>query len=148
MKLGRILPLAVLLLAPHPLHTTHTDLVESGGAVTVQVRAFSDDLHSAVSKRAGASDDSATARYVRGTVTLSDSLGHASPLAWLGKDAQGDVTIVRFRASGLRSLAGVKVRQSMHMELFSDQVNVVQASYGGRRVSLLFVPGDDPKRLP
>lgn len=148
MKLGRLLPLAALLLAPHPLHTTHTDLVESGGVVTVLVRAFSDDLHSAASKGVGASDESATARYIRGTVTLGDSLGHGSPLVWLGKEAQGDVTTLRFRASSLRSLAGVKVSQSMHMELFDDQVNVVQASYGGRRVSLLFVPGDNPKRLP
>lgn len=139
---------ATLLLATHPLHTTHTDLVESGHEVTVQLRAFSDDLHSAVGKRFGRLDDSTTAHYVRGTVSLVDSLGRAIPLGWLGSESRGDVTIIRFRAVGLTTLAGVRVSQVMHMELFDDQVNVVQASYDGRRVSLLFVPGDAAKRLP
>jgi hypothetical protein len=148
MPVALVLPLAAALLAAHPLHTTHTDLVESGREVTVQVRAFSDDLHLAVRKREGAVDDSATARYVRGTVSLVDSAGHPVPLTWVGQEAMGDVTLLRFRAAPQGGLSGARVCQAMHMELFEDQVNVLQASYGGRRVSLLFVPGDTPKRLP
>jgi hypothetical protein len=116
--------------------------------VTVQVRAFSDDLRSAVLKKEGAADDSAVARYLRGTITLTDSAGRVIPLGYTGKEAQGDITILRLRAGSLDHLGNIRVSQLMHMELFGDQVNVVQASYGGRRVSLLFVPGDNPKRLP
>jgi len=32
--------------------------------------------------------------------------------------------------------------------VYDDQVNVVQARYAGRGTSLLFVPGDGPRRLP
>lgn|SRR5512147_355207 len=144
----RPLLLAVGLLAAHPLHTTHTDLVEAGGQVTVQVRAFTDDLTNAVRQRLGAVDDSAFTRYVRGTVSLLDPDGHAVILAWTGKEVEGDITILRFRAAGLTRLSGARVRQTMHMERFSDQVNVVQARYPGHQQSLLFTPGDDPKRLP
>jgi hypothetical protein len=33
-------------------------------------------------------------------------------------------------------------------ELFTDQVNLVQASYGGRRRMLMFTPGTGAKPLP
>lgn len=138
--------LALLLL--HPLHTTHTDLTESDGMVNVQVRAFTDDLQSAVTKREGTAGDSALAHYLRGTITLADSAGRAVPLVYTSKEIQGDITILRLRTSVPTHLANTRVSQLMHMELFGDQVNVVQAAYGGRRVSLLFVPGDGPKRLP
>jgi hypothetical protein len=45
-------------------------------------------------------------------------------------------------------LAGARVRQAMHMELFDDQVNVVRAEYGGKQTSLLFTPGDPARVLP
>ena len=146
-------PLLTLLLSGmafnlHPLHTTHTDLIEDHGQVVVQVRAFPDDLHSAVQKLEGATDDSATARYLRAKIELLDSSGRPVPLSWLGRDMVGEVMLLRMRAAPPGGLSGARVRQMMHMELFDDQVNVVQASYGGRKVSLLFVPGDAPKKLP
>lgn len=140
--------LVLALLSVHPLHTTHTDLIEADGQVTVQVRAFTDDLHAAVEKQEGGFTDSTLTHYLRGKVVLSDSSGRPSQLSFLGKELQGDITITRLRAVALRHLANVRVSQLMHTELFSDQVNVVQAAYSGRRVSLLFVPGDPPKRLP
>jgi hypothetical protein len=140
--------LAIGLVSAHPLHTTHTDLIEAEGQVTVQVRAFTDDLTKSVQQRLGVVDDSAFTGYVRATVSLLDPDGHAVILAWAGKETEGDITILRFRAVGLSRLSGARVRQAMHMELFSDQVNVVQAKYPGHQQSLLFVPGDDPKRLP
>lgn len=140
--------LALTLLAAHPLHTTHTDVVEEGGVVTLQVRAFTDDLTHAVRTRLGAADDSAMVRYLRGTVTLLDPAGHAVSLTWLGREAQGDITLLRVRATGLTTLHGARIRQAMHMELFKDQVNVVVAGSGTGRTTFLFVPGDEPKPLP
>lgn len=141
-------PLAVALLAGHPLHTTHTDLIESEGEVTLLVRAFSDDLRAAVSRQEGGVTDSSLARYVQRTVVLTDGGGRPLPLTWVGEETRGDVTLLRLRAARPGGLSGIRVIQRMHMELFDDQVNVLQASYADRRVSLLFVPGDPPKRLP
>jgi hypothetical protein len=146
--LHSVLLVAALLLGRHPLHTTHTDLSESGtGRTALVIRAFTDDLHSAVSHRERATNDSATARYVRATLELIDSDGHAVSLRWVGARAEGEITLLTFDAA-LRGLAGAQIRQAMHMDLYDDQVNLVQASYGGRRVSLLFLPGDRAKPLP
>lgn len=140
--------LALALLATHPLHTTHTDVVEERGVITLQVRAFTDDLTSAVRTRLGAVDDSAMVRYLRGTVTLLDPAGHAVSLTWVGREVQGDITLLRVRATGLTTLHRAQIRQAMHMELFKDQVNVVVAGSGTQRTTFLFVPGDEPKLLP
>jgi hypothetical protein len=51
------------------------------------------------------------------------------------------------RAPAPRAAARLTVHNRMHFELFEDQVNVVQATLGGRRRSELFTRGDGPKPL-
>jgi len=40
------------------------------------------------------------------------------------------------------------VHARLLFDLYEDQINIVQARYEGRRVSLLFSRGDPPKPLP
>ncbi len=138
-----------LLIGRHPLHTTHTDLVEgAGGRVTITVRSFSDDLRAALVKRERVLDDSAIARYVRGAVEIRDQAGRPRPLAWDGIRQEGDITLLALHVTLGSGLRGASVRQAMQMELYGDQVNVLQASYAGTSTSLLFLPGDGLKPLP
>lgn len=133
----------------HPLHTTHTELEELGpGQVGITIRAFTDDLHRAVARHGGGVSDSALAAYVRRSLELRPPVGAAAALHWQGVRTDGEATLLRFRAAIPGGLRGTWLRQAMHAELFSDQVNVVQARYGHRRVSLLFTPGDPARRLP
>lgn len=149
-SLRLLLATAGLLTTPvvHPLHTTHTDLRQRGGEVEITVRAFTDDLHRAVAARERLTDDSAQVRYLRATLTLADAAGHPAVLTLIGTRLDDDVTLITLRAALPRGLAGARVRQAMHTELFDDQVNVVRADYGGRRTSLLFTPGDPARALP
>jgi len=142
--------LVALLLLPrsHPLHTTHTELTEDpDGRITLVIRAFTDDLHAAA---AGGDPvtDSVLAGYVRRTVRLTGAGGTPVALHWVSAELDGDVTRLQFRALLPRGLAGAALSQAMQAALFADQVNVVQARYARRRVSLLFVPGDGAKLLP
>ncbi|MEO8633643.1 MAG: DUF6702 family protein [Gemmatimonadales bacterium] len=148
--LHRVLGVAGLLLTPvvHPLHTTHTDMREHRGEIEITVRAFTDDLHRAVAAREHAADDSALVRYVRATLTLADPAGRPATLALVGTRIDGDITLVTLRAALPHGLAGARVRQAMHMELFEDQVNVVRIEYGEHRTSLLFTPGGSARSLP
>jgi hypothetical protein len=133
----------------HPLHTTHTELEEAEpGVIRIRVRAFTDDLIAAVGTREPVISDSVVARYLRGVLELRRPDGGLAPLKWIGIRPDGDVTLITLGTHLPGGLAGVAVRQAIHTELFSDQVNVVQARYAGRRVSLLFVPGDGSRRLP
>jgi hypothetical protein len=145
-----LLAAAALALPPaHPLHTTHTDLVERDGTIAVTVRSFTDDLANAVRQDRPdlVPDDSALARYVRARLVLSDPEGRPLPLRWLGRRTQGDLTLLELACRAPR-LAGVRVTNRLHFERFLDQVNIVQARYGGRTATLLFTPGTGPKVLP
>jgi hypothetical protein len=140
--------LACLTLGRHPLHTTHTDLVEEpGGRVTVTVRSFRDDLRMAVSKLEPTVNDSGIARYVRSTVELRDPSGRIVPLLWDSARTEGDIVLVSLHGMVASGLRGASVRQAMQMELYDDQVNVLQAKVAGGSISLLFLPGDGLKAL-
>lgn len=145
----RCLVMGLLLTASaHPLHTTHTEIVELGtGQAGITIRAFTDDLHRAVGAD-GAVTDSTLAAYVRRTVQIRAASGEPARLRWEGTSTDGEATLLRLTASIPGGLRGMHLRQGMQADLFPDQVNVVQVHYGGRRLSLLFMPGDEARRLP
>ncbi len=154
----RTLLLAVLLatlahpvrLEAHPLHTTFTDvrLDPAERSVQLTIRVFADDFRAAASRYArgaGAATltpDSAMARYARARVRLVLADGRAVSLAWAGVRDEGETLQLTLRASGLRSLDGLRMGNALMLESFGDQVNIVRAADGSRRHSLLFTGRD------
>ena len=148
----RLLLAPLLIAALHPLHTTLTEMVEQSGGkrVTIVVRAFSDDLNAAA--RAGpastaVSEDSLMSRYVRAHLGLRTAGGVPVTLNWIGRRVTGDLTWITLEADVPGGLAGAHLRNTIHNELFSDQVNIVQARFAGRSASLLFTGGDGEKTV-
>ena len=141
----------------HPIHTSLTELAYDPTARTVNllVRVFADDFSSAVlHARPAAPDapivvppDSAIVRYLAGKLALADGSGRAIPLRWCGTRRAAEVLFLCLRAPTGGPPAGVRVRNALLTELFSDQVNIVQASVGRARQTLLFTPGDGAKAL-
>lgn len=151
---GLRLLLAPLLVAGlHPLHTTLTEMVEQpgGNRVTIVVRAFSDDLSTAVHEGTATSmplsEDSLMSRYVRTRFSLRTAAGVPVTLSWIGRRTTGDLTWITLEADVPGGLAGAHLRNAIHNELFSDQVNIVQARLAGRSASLLFTAGDGEKTV-
>jgi len=140
---------AVLLiaLAAHPLHTTLTELSydDGGGIVHLSVRAFGDDLRAALG---GDVTDSAASGYLRSKVTLVDRAGRPVPLAWCGLRRTGDVVWLCLRAAAPDGARGLQLHVGLLFERYADQINIVQATDGGRRSTLLFTRGDQPRSLP
>jgi len=143
--------------AAHPLHTTLTEVVFRGDSRTVDVtvRIFADDLGAAVARRAAragapstttATSEAAVFAYLSATFALTDERGRRLPLQWRGSRRQGDLLWISLSAPAM-TLAGLRVRNSVLCELYDDQVNIVQASGGGRRTSLLFTKGDGAKKI-
>jgi hypothetical protein len=58
----------------------------------------------------------------------------------------GDVVWLTLTAPGT-TLDGLRVSNRVLVELYADQVNIVQATVGARRASLLFTRGDGAKAL-
>ena len=155
--------LALLLLLPailgavgarHPLHTTLTELRVRPAARSVEIvmRVFVDDFSAAVARHDGGRpvamppSDSAAFRYVAGAFTLSDRAGRRLPLRWVGARRTGDLLWLTLTAPAA-TLDGVRVSNRVLVELHADQVNIVQATVGSRRASLLFTRGDGAKAL-
>jgi Domain of unknown function (DUF6702) len=148
----RFLMAPLLVAALHPLHTTLTELVEQPGGkrVTIVVRAFSDDLNTAVQAGAAISpsaEDTLLSRYVRTHLGLRTAAGVPVAMNWIGRRATGDLTWITMEADVPGGLAGAHLRNAIHNELFSDQVNIVQARFAGRSASLLFTGGDGEKTV-
>lgn len=137
----------------HPLHTTITELVFSGTTVRVTIRAYVDDFGRSVHGiAAGAAApaqvaDSAAAFYVRSHFALAGADGRPVALRWCGMERREGVYLICL-AGAIGRMEGAMVHNRMHWELYPDQINIVQASYSGRRESLLFVKDDPPRRLP
>ena len=143
----------------HPLHTTLTELAVEGGSGTViiTVRLFTEDFANAVGHQAGMTisggpaavvPDSLALGYLRARLLLSDRAGRPITLSWGGSRHQADVSFVTLTATASDGLAGVRLVNTVHCEIFPDQVNIVKAIYDGRTETMLFTRGDSPKRLP
>ena len=159
-RLGCALLAASTLLAPrmadaHPLHTTMAELSlgPSGGVLNVTLRVFADDFSAAVvGRRAGGEivipPDSAILRYVSARFAVTSRGTGRVPLRGCGVRRDGNVLFLCLRGAVRGSLAGASMTNTLLTEIFPDQVNIVQASYDGRRRTLLFTPRDGAKPLP
>lgn len=139
----------------HPLHTTLAELSydPSSRALNVSLRVFADDFIAAVAPRGrGSADvmppDSAMFRYVTERFSVLPPRARAVALRWCGARRDGDVIFLCLRATDQGSPAGGRMRNALLSEVFSDQVNIVQASYGAGRRTLLFTARDGLKTLP
>lgn len=143
--------LGVLLstLAAHPMHTTLTQLSfrDADRTVEVSVRVFADDFRAAIGRGRDVTD-SAAFGYLRSTLSLDDSTGRPLALSWCGLRRTGDVLWLCVSARAPAGLSGVRLQVRLLLERYADQINIVQASYGGRRASMLFSRGDAPRTLP
>ena len=135
-----------MLVGVHPMHTSITDLVHDprSGQVTIVIRTFVDDFSSA----AGGVGDSSAAAYLRPRLSLTDRTGRPVVLRLERVEPVGEAVLLRLRGHAPGGLSGGRLRQALLCDRFDDQVNVVRVAAGPRRVSLLFVAGDEAKTLP
>ncbi|HSE67113.1 MAG TPA: DUF6702 family protein, partial [Gemmatimonadales bacterium] len=114
----RLLMAPLLLAALHPLHTTLTELVEQPGGrrVTIVIRAFGDDLNTAVHAGTAISpsaEDTLMARYVRTRLGLRTATGAPVTMSWIGRRSTGDLTWITMEADVPGGLAGAHLRNAI-----------------------------------
>lgn len=153
----RLLPAAIALIAvsaapliAHPIHTSLAELVYDPSAkeIRISLRVYVDDLTKAsASYSRAASPDSQMIAYARAYFGVADRNGKAVALASCGETLVGDLMWLCFRAPARTGPSGFSVAHKVLFDLYSDQINLVQANYNGRKVSLLFTKGDGFKKL-
>jgi hypothetical protein len=139
----------------HPLHTTMSELsLASDGRTQIVLRAFVDDFSAAVTGRGAGNApriatpaDSQIARYVSGSVILSDPAGRRITLTLAGVKRSGDLVWVTLH-SATPVAPNARLTNTVLFERYDDQVNIVQTSIAGRRRTLLFTRRDGAAAKP
>ena len=147
--------------AAHPLHTSLAELAYDPATkeIRISVRVFVDDLTKASeayarshTRTAGLQTgaravESPMLAYARAAFVVADRSGRALPLASCGGRRVGDLMWICFHAVVSGGVAGLRVAHRILFDLYADQINIVQASYDGKKTNLLFTRGDGLKRL-
>ncbi|MFN2603102.1 MAG: DUF6702 family protein [Gemmatimonadaceae bacterium] len=136
----------------HPLHTSLAEIVFDPAAkeIRISIRVFIDDLTKASTAYARGHKSSSQTMFVdyaRSSFIVADRGGHPLALAPCGTKPVGDLMWLCLHAPAPAGISGLQVTHRVLFDLYADQINIVQASYNGKRISLLFTRGDGLKRL-
>jgi hypothetical protein len=138
----------------HPLHTSLAELSfnEQNAIVDVSIRVFADDFVAAAnewSRRAGdRSTGSPLVGYALANFSLVDRSGRRIAMTSCGGKRVGDLMWLCFRGRMSSTPSGSSVSNNILFDKYRDQINIVQATYQGRKTNLLFTGGEGAKRLP
>jgi hypothetical protein len=121
---------ALLAISPHPIHTTVLELKWDTRTNAIQgtLRVFEDDLLTA-------SKPGSVAAYVLRNVELTAG-GKPSTLETCGERRAGDAVLICLRGTAATSAAW-RIRNTLLMERYEDQVNVVRVDTGKPKTLLL-----------
>lgn len=137
----------------HPLHTSLAELSfdPNSGVVSLSLRVFVDDFTAASnewSRRSkGPSGNAALVAYSLATFLLYDATGKRVAMTSCGGKRVGDLMWLCFRGRMSSPLKGATVSSNILFEKYRDQINIVQASFGGPKTNLLFTPGALRRKL-
>lgn len=142
-------------LSAHPIHMSYTEMrYTSNKSLEISIRVYANDFSAAAARRARVSlrsdsliDGRNALDYLRQHFQLIDASGRALVPSACGISRTQDMLKFCFRISVPGGIRGLRVRNTVLTELFSDQVNVVQSSSAKARTSRMFVRGDGWKAL-
>ena len=123
-------------LSPVPEHDFHVSVAQvhhQEGQWQVSLKVFSDDLERAVGPLlddSTAQADSALARYTRQHFALTSGDRPPGRLQYLGHESEVNLTYLYFYIPAPAQPHSVEVKHSFFMELFDDQVNIVNITVG------------------
>lgn len=153
-----LLPLSAARPAWHAYHSSITELRYNAAKkqLELSVKVFTDDFEKALSQgqptRVNLSDAGprplvlATA-YLQRTVQLSTTAGQALPLQVLGMQAENDGYWFYCKAALAAPVTGVKLRHTVLLDAFADQMNIVNVEAGSKKLSALFRAGHEQEVL-
>ncbi len=143
--------------ASHTYHIslTRMDYNEKDKLIEITIQLFSHDLQPLLEKRLKKSVDlertpevdSEILKYLGGTFVFQNSKGETQKLNWVGKEFDQDTVYVYVEIPFTETLEGTKLQNTIFFESFAEQSNIVNARFDGKKVDLLYVPGDKFKEL-
>ncbi len=136
---------------PLSLHDFHTSLTQmqfnpKEKGFEVSIRVFTDDLEKALSAESGqkvqvlakANIDPILEKYIRKHFSLTDTRKQRRAFTYVGHEAEGDANWIYLELPIDGSAKTVDMQQDVLMELFDDQVNLVNTQVNGQRKTYVF----------
>jgi hypothetical protein len=149
-----LFPLFPLLFFSFHVHDFHTSLTQMEFAaksqtVEISIRMFTDDLETALTKENGGKPiqfggptkpDQLLERYVRKHFVMADSQRKPRPYTYIGYEQESDAhwVYLEMPAAGADTFRNVVIKQDILMDLFSDQVNLVNIQYNQQKKTVVF----------
>jgi len=142
----------------HPLHTSLAELQYDprSGAVQLSLRVFVDDFtrvsiafqqkQNAARPVSAGPAQSPLIGYAISSFVLTDVRSHRVALTSCGGKRVGDLMWLCFRGQ-VTGGGALRVLSQVLFDTFKDQINIVQATVGGRKSNLLFTPGETAKPI-
>jgi hypothetical protein len=149
-----LLLLALTAQALHAYHATLTELRYNAEQkqLELSIKVFTDDFEKTLSKgqaksvslaEVGPRPQILTSAYLAHTLQLKTAAGVALPLQYLGMQQEKDAYWLYCKVALPRTMAGVQIRQTMLLEAFADQTNIVNIEAGSKKLSALFRTGHE-----
>ena len=157
----KIFRLFLLLLIPvlssfaaHKYYLSVTDLVydEEEKAIQMITRIFYDDLEDVLQERYDESIlvdqtadqeklDKYITKYFKAKVEIAIN-GESMPITYLGKEYEDDYVVCYLEVAGIESIRNFKIENTLLMDLFTEQKNMVHTNIFGKKKSLLLRDGN------
>jgi hypothetical protein len=147
-----IVLMASLLCTSAQRHSIHASLTQidhnaKGKTLEVSVRIFTDDLENVLSLENkgqrfriedGDKNDAVVERYLRKVFKITNAKGKIWPYTYIGKENEADATWAYIEIPLTEAPTGCKLQQQVLLDVFDDQVNIVNVTYQGEKKTYLF----------
>jgi hypothetical protein len=159
-KLKKLRPFSFVLLAvagclmgsrPLTLHDFHASVTQmqynpQEKTFEISIRIFTDDLEKTLAKETGnrmdlsvkAKNDPVLEKYVRAHFTYLNSQRQPKSFNYVGHDVEDDANWIYLEMPYDEPFQGGVMRQNVLMEMFDDQVNMVNLQYQGQKKTFVF----------
>jgi hypothetical protein len=132
----------------HPFHTSVTEIVfnEKEQLWEVSIRLFQDDLEAGLSAFQGkkfqfqtsVDVDDVLAKYIKSHVGFQVNMKLQTPYRYIGFEPQKDVIWVYLEIPTQQQLTGVYFQNSLLVDVFPDQTNLLHVARLDKKKSYLF----------
>lgn len=146
-----LLSLSLVASTPQPPHEFHTSIAEieynhKSRAFEVSLRVFIDDFEKALGNLSGKKETldesnkhhALIMKYIKQRFFITNRRGKQKEMTLIGKEFKTDAVWLYIEIPFRESLRKAKFTNSLLMEHFNDQVNIINLKYKGKKESFLF----------
>jgi hypothetical protein len=142
-----------------PQHEFHSSLAEANynpktKSFEVSLRVFADDLERTLSKfgntkvRYGTlgqdfSEDKVLISYLEKVFYFKNKQNNKIQLKYLGKKVETEIILIYFEIPAKENPKGMTLFNTVMLEVFDDQFNIVNITYQGQKQTFMFKKGDE-----